>query len=204
MSGSGGNAAVDAGRISLRLLAASDQDLYCELYTDAATMRFIGAPLPRKRALRSFEKALQLTHSCTDTMRHLVLAVIEKATRRTIGICSIQQFDERLRCAEAGIILRPAMHARGIGKEAFAALITQGFAMLQIDEIRAHIAVDNSAAAGVLASLGFRRCDDAAAAAEGPQKGGQRSSQESSQKSEQGSAQQSAWSVARESWCRNP
>jgi RimJ/RimL family protein N-acetyltransferase len=191
---------VNAGRISLRLLAAGDQDLYCELYTDAATMRFIGAPLSRERALRSFEKALQLTHRGADTMRHLVLAVIEKASRQTIGICSIQQFDERLRCAEAGIILRPAMHARGIGKEAFAALITQGFAILQIDELRAHIAVDNSAAAGVLARLGFRRCDDAAASAEGPQESGQKSGQ----KSEQGGAQKSAWSVARESWCRNP
>lgn len=181
-SGDSGPVNADTGRVSLRLLAAGDSDLYCELYTDAATMRFIGAPLSRDRALRSFEKALRMTRR--DPAGLVLLAVIEKATRQTIGICSIQQFDERRRCAEAGIILRPAVHARGIGKEAFAALITQGFAMLQVDEIQAHIAVDNSAAAGVLTGLGFRRCDAIVAAAEGPPK--------------------SAWSVARESWWRKP
>lgn len=179
--GSGrGSVNAETERLSLRLLAASDEDLYCELYTDVATMRFIGAPLSQDRAERSFRKALQLTHR--HPMEQLFLTIIDRATRQTVGICSIQQFDERTRRAEAGIILKPAVHTQGMGKEAFAALVTCGFEMFPIDEVRARISVDHSAAEGVLASIGFLRRGDIAPAQERPDN--------------------SIWSTYRESWCK--
>lgn len=180
MSGSGGNDIATTDRLCLRLLAESDENLYCGLYTDAATMRFIGAPLSRERAARSFRKVLRLTHHLPCEL--LFATIFEKNTLQAIGVGSVRPFDERARQAEAGIILQPAGHARGVGKEAFAALITQGFAMFQIDEIQAHISLGNLAAQGMVAGLGFVCCGDGGAAQE--------------------HLQRRVWSVDRDDWCR--
>lgn len=165
---------IETDRLRLRLLAVDDEELYCELYTVAATMRFIGVPLSHGHAQRSFRKALRLIHhrclaqSLESPPEQIFLTIVEKTTQQTLGICSIQHFDERRRQAEAGIMLKSAAQARGVAKEAVAALITRGFGIFPVDEIRARISVGHCAAAGVLASIGFVRGGDVMAATEYP------------------------------------
>jgi RimJ/RimL family protein N-acetyltransferase len=46
-------------RLRMRPLSECDQALFCRLYTDAESMRFIGRPLSRTRALAAFHSTLQ-------------------------------------------------------------------------------------------------------------------------------------------------
>lgn len=149
---------VDTARLKLRSLSESDESLYCELYGDAQTMRFIGPPLSPDRAARSFRKTLDSTRR--HPVEQLILAVIDEAAQQAIGICSIQQFDAHRRRAEAGIMLKPASHTRGLAKECFRALITYAFAMFPLDEIWSQIAADHSVAERVLIGVGFSRSDE--------------------------------------------
>jgi RimJ/RimL family protein N-acetyltransferase len=149
---------IDTERLKMRSLSESDESLYCELYGDAQTMRFIGPPLPLDRAARSFRKTLDSTRR--HPVEQLILTVVDKATQQAIGICSIQQFDVCRRRAEAGIMLKPGSHAQGFAKECFKALITQAFAIFPLDEIWAQTAADNCVAERMFIRVGFSRSDE--------------------------------------------
>jgi RimJ/RimL family protein N-acetyltransferase len=144
-------------RIWVRPLSAADEALYCELYTDAQAMQFIGPPLSARRAMRNFRKYIRSSRRPAVTT--LLLAMIEKSTGQAVGIGAIQQLDERGRRAEAGMMFKPAVHARGFAKEVLPALITQAFTLLPIDEISAQAAADHAVVERLLTSVGFaRRC----------------------------------------------
>ena len=46
-------------RFDLRLLSADDEPLYRSIYSDAETMRYVGAPLSDAEAAASFRAALR-------------------------------------------------------------------------------------------------------------------------------------------------
>src|SRR5260221_13747987 len=94
----------DTQRLHIRRLVESDEALYCGLYTDAATMRYIGAPLSPERAMRSFRNALTWSNDQPTDPR--LFAMIEKSTQRAIGLCAIQPFDAGTRRAEVGMMLK--------------------------------------------------------------------------------------------------
>src|SRR5690606_18527649 len=98
--------AMDTARLWMRTLASADDRLYCTLYRDPATMRFIGAPMSAARAARSFRAALAAGRKLP--VDDLFLAFVEKATRAPIGMGSLQHFDRTRRRAAAGIMLLPA------------------------------------------------------------------------------------------------
>jgi RimJ/RimL family protein N-acetyltransferase len=141
-------------RLRVRPLAPDDAALYSDLYTDAQTMRFIGPPLSVERATRLLHQYLQSSPAADQP---LLLAIVEKQTGRGLGICSIQQLDERNRRAEVGIMLKSAVHARGFGKEGLAALVREAFAIFPVDEIGVRVAADHSVVERLLVSVGFAR-----------------------------------------------
>ena len=170
---------VDTERLRMRLLSEGDAALFCDLYGDPDTMRFVGPPLSRERAQRTFRKTLA-SMDCRPLVR-LFLVIIEKASQQAIGIGAFQGFDALRRRVEAGILLKPESCGRGLGKEGFCALVTHAFAIFPVDEVWAQHAVDNSIAQRVPISLGFARNIDAAACDDAPGK--------------------CIWSAYRESWC---
>jgi RimJ/RimL family protein N-acetyltransferase len=169
---------VETARLSMRALAEQDAALYEHLYTDAETMRFIGAPLSPQRAKSSFRSALagmQRPH-----LERLFLTVVEKATRTEVGVCSLQNFDRKRRSVQAGVMFIAAARAKGYSKESFTGLIQQVFAHLPVDELWVQFAADHVAVQRAVLSVGFARRHGAA-----PQ---------------DGSWQGSAWSVHRDTW----
>lgn len=144
----------ETSRLRVRPLEMQDLALYCELYSDAHTMRFVGPTLSTQRAARIFRGYLQSSPSAEDV---LLCAVIEKSSGQSLGICSIQRLDERNRRAEVGIMLKPAVHARGFAKEGLAALMSQAFAILPVDEIGAWVAADHAVVERLVVSVGFAR-----------------------------------------------
>jgi hypothetical protein len=173
-------------RLRMHALAASDQALFCELFTDKETMRFVGRPLEPVRAAASFRTALrshidQVTYrdvgnadlvgnidrptyrevgnavGNTDRPRtEVFLRVVHKSLGQDIGLCSIQNVDLSQRRAELGTILKPALQAQGLGKEALSALVGYAFGLFPIDEAWVQYEERHTAAERLVISTGFK------------------------------------------------
>jgi RimJ/RimL family protein N-acetyltransferase len=168
---------VETDRLRMRPLGPQDSALYCHLYTDEETMRFIGAPLAPERAARSFSSALAGMNR--DPIERLFLTVVEKASQQDVGICSLQNFDAQGRSVQAGVMFVARARSQGYSKEGFIGLIQQVFAHLPVDELWVQFAADHIVVERAVISVGFERRRDAV-----PEDGPRRS----------------AWSVRRDSW----
>jgi len=162
----------------MRPLAPQDSALYCHLYTDEETMRFIGAPMAPERAARSFGSALAGMNR--DPIERMFLTVVEKASQQDVGICSLQNFDAERRSVQAGVMFVARARAQGYSKEAFIGLIQQVFAHLPVDELWVQFAADHIVVERAVISVGFERRRGIA-----PESGPRRIS---------------VWSVRRDSW----
>jgi RimJ/RimL family protein N-acetyltransferase len=162
----------------MRPLGAQDSALYCHLYTDEETMRFIGEPLSPERAARSFKGALTGMHR--EPIERLFLTVMEKASLQDIGVCSLQNFDAQLRSVQAGVMLVASARAQGYAKESFTGLIREVFAQLPVDELWVQFAAEHKFVERGVISVGFDRRRASAP--------------------EDEDQQRSVWSVRRDSW----
>jgi RimJ/RimL family protein N-acetyltransferase len=150
---------VETERLMLRPIASCDEELYCCLYTDAETMRFIGPPLTRERALRSFHKLLE---QCgRENASAMVMTAVEKSTGHAVGICSLQNIDAGRRRAEGGVMLLPEGRAHGYSVEGYIGFLEQIFARLPIDEVWLETASDHAVVERAVTSVGFVRRRDA-------------------------------------------
>lgn len=170
---------VETARLLMRPIEARDATLFEHLYTDAETMRFIGAPLSPERAARSFRSALAGMQR--QPVERVFFAALEKATNSAVGLCSLQDFDAGQRRVQVGMMFVAAARARGYAKEGLVGLVQQVFARLPVDEMWAEFAIDHVAVQRVMLSVGFAHRGDAA-------------------RQESGNGQGNAWSVRRHSW----
>lgn len=173
---------VETARLRMRPLSSDDAALYAHLYTDAETMRFIGAPLSQERAIASFRNAL--AGMTRNPVGRLYLTVLEIASNTAVGICSLQNFDAHRRSVQAGVMLAAGARAQGYAKESFVGLIQQVFAQLPVDELWVQFATDHVAVQRGVTRVGFVHRREIAP--------------------EQGSEQRSVWSVRRDSWLVPP
>lgn len=137
----------------MRQAVEADADLYCDLYGDTGTMRFVGPPLSRERAQRRFHKVL--ASAGRRPIERVFLVIVDKATRQSIGIGAFQDFDTRRRRVEAGMMLRSGWRGRGFGSEGLRALVDFAFATFEVDEVWIQHAADNLEARRVPVSLGL-------------------------------------------------
>lgn len=150
---------VETARLRMRPIRSTDAELFEHLYTDADTMRFIGAPLSPARAAKSFHNALAGMQR--QPIEQLFLTVEEKATQTDVGICSLLNFDAGQRSVQAGVMFVAAARARGYSKEGFIGLIQQVFTHLPVDELWVQFAADHVAVQRAVLSVGFVRRKDA-------------------------------------------
>ena len=143
----------------MRHLCAEDEALYCGLYTDAGTMRFIAEPWSMERAKRMFSKLIALSDARNGPN---YFAMLEKDTQRAIGLCAIQRPDAEMQRAEVGMMLNSDARGRGYATEAFAALMTEAFLALPIDTVWVQYHPANTAAERLFIGLGFLPATDVA------------------------------------------
>jgi RimJ/RimL family protein N-acetyltransferase len=137
----------------MRPLESIDETLYCGLYTDEQTMRFIGKPLTWKRAASNFRKVIR--SSKEGPPEGLFLTIVEKSTQCPAGICAIVQFDASRTSAEAGVMLLPEARSKGLSKECLSGLVDRAFSMFPIDEVWVQYSLGHSAAEHLVISVGF-------------------------------------------------
>jgi RimJ/RimL family protein N-acetyltransferase len=155
--------AFSTARLTHRLLSADDEALFCHLYTDAETMRFIAPPLSLERAQRAFRSAVRLTHKAsTDRLFYALIT----ADGQPVGISSLLQIDLPNRRLEAGILILAAHRARGFAREGLQGLLIHAFATFPIDEVWVQIAVDHTVVEKLVMSVGLVRGAEVAADAD--------------------------------------
>ena len=144
--------------LRLRPLGAEDEALYCGLYTDPDTMRFIGPPLTPERAARSFHTVLRKTADPTNSLHFY--AIVEKATQTVVGICGQQPIDATGSRVELGMMLSSKSRSLGYSPEALAAALDMTFAALPIDAVWVQYQPANTAAGRLCDRLGFEPYTD--------------------------------------------
>lgn len=149
-------------RLVLRPLAASDEAVYCAVYTDAELMREVAAPLTLAQAQRAFAAALAANASDTSHSAYWVL--VERQSAVGIGILGLVG-RAASDAAEVGAMILPGWHSRGFAAEAIAALADHAFASLSLNRLHTRHAAGNAAAAGLMNKLGFVLTTIAAAGA---------------------------------------
>ncbi|MDB6105381.1 MAG: GCN5-related N-acetyltransferase [Gammaproteobacteria bacterium] len=169
---------IDTERLDIRPLSECDETLFCELFTDGDTMRYIGPQLSPERAMRSFRKAVALTRG--HPAQRLFFTVAVRSMQRKIGLCSLQQIDPVRRRAEAGVVLKFFARAQGFAREILPALAARAFTAFPVDEVWLQYSADHALADRLFVAAGFSRCLDPADYGEGPGK--------------------RVWSVHRSSW----
>ena len=143
-------------RVRLRSLTESDQDLFCDLYTNPTVMRLIGPPLTRAAALRSFRRALALTRE--TPMARRFYAIVAAGSDDVLGLCGIQRSEaSKRRSVEVGIILPPHVQGLGYGQATLAALTQRAFRTLRVSQVLARTASQNAGGKGILRAVGFRK-----------------------------------------------
>jgi RimJ/RimL family protein N-acetyltransferase len=141
-------------RLILRSLRECDEELYCQLFCDPDTMRYIGPVWTRAEAARAFRSALEAMRATPPGGLFLVLTL--KADERPVGLCTLQNFEPGGR-AELGMMLVPSGRASRVATEALIAVLTQVFATLPLDEVWVRFAIDHQAATRTAVSGGLVR-----------------------------------------------
>jgi RimJ/RimL family protein N-acetyltransferase len=168
-------------RLRLRPVDAKDEALYCELYTDQDTMRFIGPPLSIQQAINKFQKIV--ARQSVPSLKGRFLAMVDKGTLRPMGICGTSHYDADALRVEVGIVLRPEARGRGIAREALTALMRRIFAVAPIQEIYVRFSAQCQAVERLNIRMGFVPCADEVRG--------------------EGSLSKRVWSVHRSSWYVN-
>lgn len=168
----------ETARLRMRPLDAGDEALYCGLYTDAETMRYIAAPLSATHARSSFCRVIRTPRPSSGP---LLFAMQEKATTRWVGICAMVQLVLDAARAEVGVMLQSDARGKGYAREGLAGTVRSVFATLPVDTIWVECAALNPVVERMVSSIGFV-LEDAVNSGEGP-------------------LLQRTWSVRRLSWC---
>lgn len=147
-------------RLILRSIRESDEALYCALFCDAETMRFIGPSWTRAEAARAFVGVLDATRATPP--RALFLAMVPKPAQEPIGLCTLQNFDPAGRRIEMGVMVASQVRTRGLASEALIAVITHAFATMPVDEVWVRIALDHAACERTAEIIGLVRHTQAA------------------------------------------
>jgi RimJ/RimL family protein N-acetyltransferase len=141
-SSSGATVELIGEKLILRSIDERDEELYCGLFCDAETMRYIGPPWTRAEAARAFRSVLEATRRTPP--RALFLTLIAQQTQRPIGLCTLQDVDPVRRQTELGVMLLPAARVQGLATEAMIAVIAHAFSTLPVDEVWVRFAVDHA------------------------------------------------------------
>jgi RimJ/RimL family protein N-acetyltransferase len=165
-------------RLGFRLLTSTDKELYVGLYTDAKTLEHVQAPLTIERAEQSFQKALTVT--AILPLKQRITVIVERGSKKPIGIAGLKLVDADSRRAECGILLKPTAHAQRFALEGSLALIDAAFKRHTISEISAQVTIGHKAGERLVKSIGYDRGPDLPPTNDHPAR--------------------SLWSITREKW----
>ena len=144
-------------RLLLRPLTSEDAEPMLAYKSDAEAVRYVPYG---QLTLTDIEERIATRWAGTRFEKQgdaVCLGIEERETGRLVGDVVLFWRSENDREGEVGYILDPAFSGRGYATEAVGALLDVGFEGLGLHRIAARIDERNTASAGVVERLGFRR-----------------------------------------------
>ena len=143
---------LETERLVLRAITLDDRFAVFENYSDPDVAKwFFDQPYTQ------IEQADQIVHEFIEKStegKGMAWAILLKESGEFIGTCSYENFDAKLQ-GEIGFDLTKKYWGHGYMIEALSAIITYGFAVLDLAKIKAHTYSHNARARRVLDRLGF-------------------------------------------------
>ena len=146
---------IEAARVRVRMLAASDLPALYEVNADEAVTRLL--PYATWTSPADADAWFERRAGIQATGMALQLVVADKASDRAIGTALLFRLEEGSARAELGYVLGRAHWGRGLMHEALGALLDRAFGAMALRRLEAEVDVRNAASARVLQRLGFTR-----------------------------------------------
>lgn len=147
--------AIDAPRVRLRWLTASDVDAVFAIFSDLRMMRFWSTPAMKERA--EAEALIARIHEFFGNKSGFQWGIERKDDGKLMGTCTLFHVDAGNLRAELGYGLGSAYWKLGYMKEALTALIGFAFGTLRLRRLEADVDPRNENSLLLLDKLGFRR-----------------------------------------------
>ncbi len=141
-------------RLILRQLTRADADAICAIFSSPEVLRFLNndpVDTPEK-AVSMIDWLAQNYHNHTGIDWGIT---VRGGDNRVIGMCGLYDWDRENRHIDLGYHLLPAEWGKGYATEASHALITWGFASLDVHRIQADCTAGNDASERVMIKCGF-------------------------------------------------
>jgi len=140
-------------RLFLRQIQPKDTEALFETFSDEETMRFHGHE--PHRSLAETRASIEQTLIRYIQREAIRWGITLKGEDQVIGSCGFHHFGAHFRHAETGYELNRAFWGKGIMTEATSAILTYGFAELELHRVEAIIDIANERSRGLLLKLGF-------------------------------------------------
>lgn len=88
----------------------------------------------------------------------LRLMIVERETKKSIGILDCFDYDSVNRRAAVGLLIDPRHTRQGFGRDALETFMEYAFQFLHLHQLYVHIATCNTASMAIFLACGFREC----------------------------------------------
>jgi RimJ/RimL family protein N-acetyltransferase len=139
-------------RVDLRPFCLADEEMYCGLYTNPESMRYIAPPLSAKDAASRFRRILACPPESSPPQ---YFAILEKDSLDVVGFGAIQAIDPVSRSVELGMMLVARAQSRGHATEGLSILVHIAFETLPIDTVWVQYGPEHKAAERLVIRVGF-------------------------------------------------
>lgn len=143
-------------RIYLRAVEPEDMDIMYEMENDPSMWDISNFTVPYSRyVLRQYIEASQCDIFADKQLR---LMIVGKADRRILGTLDITDFAPLHSRGEVGIAVHKDYRGHGYAADALKLLCEYAFGFLSLNQLYAHVAVDNEVCLKLFTSCGFVQC----------------------------------------------
>ena len=153
----------------MRPLAAQDEAMFCALYTDVKTMRFIEPAYSQEKAIKTFKSFVKRNTNSNPSFT--TWAILNKTTNidnvneaetehlppPAIGLVLLynKAGNKVLKITEVGILLLRQANGKLLAEEALGAMLSYAFSQLQLPYVNARFDKRNLATKRITRKVGF-------------------------------------------------
>lgn len=144
---------IETDRLLLKNISCEDREFLLKQFSDEDVNEFLFDAEP----LESLEEADELIDFYTvpePREQHRWILTL-KETGEKIGTCGFHCWSKTDKCVDVGYDLQKAFWGRGLMTEAMTAMLSAYLPKMGVEQVFAHIAVDNARSLGLAKKLGF-------------------------------------------------
>jgi len=146
---------LETARFFLRKFTLADKEDVFEMRSNPEVMKYI--PRPLAVTIDDAIKHIETILKKSDDNEGINWAIVDKNSRKVIGIIGLFRLIKEHYRSEVGYILNPKWHNKGVMHEVLQTVISFGFKELKLHSIEAIIDPDNIASGKLLQKNNFRK-----------------------------------------------